>query len=72
MYKNYAVTMTKQFPAWDERNGFTVEVSAKTKKDAIRFARSEMEDAGHVGPGCGRAFFKAVELASEPVCVGNL
>ena len=59
--KNFAVTMTKQFPAWDERQGITVDVQARTKAEAIKYARREMADAGHTGSGCGRAYFKAVE-----------
>lgn len=60
--KAYTVTVRKQHPAWDERDGFTVQVVAKSKSEAIKRARRQMEDAGHVGAGCGRATFTAREV----------
>jgi hypothetical protein len=54
--------MKKRFPAWDERDGYTITVRANSKTQAIRFARREMEDAGNCGPGCGPASFSAKEL----------
>lgn len=62
--KTYKVTCKLQYPAWDEKDGFTVEVAAKSKSDAIKSARSELEYRGHIGCGQGRYTMTAVE--AEP------
>lgn len=59
--KTYKVTMTKQFPAWDERDGLIFTVTATSKMQAIKYARQEAADGGH----CGRASFKAIECEAE-------
>lgn len=59
--KKYEVTMRFKHPAWDEKDGITIEVSADSKSEACRYARREMDDAGH----CGRRYFKAVEIESD-------
>jgi hypothetical protein len=64
--KTYKVKITKEFPNWDEKEGFEIEVEAKSKSEATKRARREMEDAGHIGPGCGRAWLKAEEKEEEP------
>lgn len=61
-YKNYIVTLRKQFPAWDEVNGIEFEVTAQSKADAIYSARRLASDAGHTGSNIGRYWFKAVEV----------
>lgn len=64
--KDYVVTLRFQFPAWDEREGIPFEVSAESKRAAIRCARKAADYAGHLCGGKGRASFKAVE-ATSPV-----
>jgi len=61
----YRVTLRKQFPAWDERNGIVFEVEARSKADAVKSARYEAYNGGHTGSGCGRCWFKAVEADTE-------
>ncbi len=63
--KTYSVRVTKQCPAWDERGGFDLEITADTKAQAIRYARRQMNDDGHTGPGCGRSYFKATEIVND-------
>jgi len=46
-------------PAWDEKDGLDIDVSARTKRDAIKSARRQIADAGHLG----RMSFKATETA---------
>ncbi len=60
-YKTFDVHVTKRYPAHDERDGFDLEITATSKLQAIRYARRQMNDDGHTGPGCGPATFKAVE-----------
>jgi hypothetical protein len=62
----YRVTLRFQFPAWDEQDGIPYIIRAKTKADAIKWARMEAKRDGHIGFGCagkGRATFKAEEAA---------
>ncbi len=61
-YKTYKVHVAKQFPAWDEKDGFDLEFSATSKSQAIRYARRQMNDDGHTGHGMGRAFFTATVM----------
>ena len=60
--KTYEVTCILQYPAWDEKDGFTVEVTAKSKSDAIKSARRDFESRGLIGCGQGRYTMKAVEV----------
>ncbi len=62
--KNYRVTMYFQFPAWDERDGISIDEVASSKSEAIRRARREMDAAGHCIGGRGRYWFRAVEEES--------
>ena len=41
--KTYEVTCKLQYPAWDEKDGFTAKVAAKSKSEAIKSARSELK-----------------------------
>ncbi len=55
--KNYTVTCTSKYPAWDETPG-TFEIAAKTTTDAIKEARKMMHRTGrdrHDGPVSYRA-----------------
>lgn len=64
MNQTFTVTLRFQFPAWNEMQGITYEVRAKTKSDAIRFAKVLAERDGHIGGHAvsrGRATFKAKE-----------
>lgn len=65
----YEVTMTLQFPAWDEKNGITLTVQAKSKSDAIRQARREFDARGHMGSQSGRKTLRAVAVSGE--CANN-
>lgn len=58
-YETFTVTLRFQFPAWDERYGIEFTVRATSKSDAIRRARAAAMEAGHGGPGKGRAIFTA-------------
>lgn len=60
-FKNYIVTLRFQFPAWDEKDGITFEEQARSKSDAIRYARSQATNDGHSATGKGRATFTAKE-----------
>jgi hypothetical protein len=62
----YIVTLRFQFPAHDERDGIPFEQVAKSKADAIRYARREADNAGHLCGGKGRVSFKAVEVERHP------
>ena len=62
-FADYAVTLTKQDPAWDEKDGiFMGEFSARSKSEAIRSARYDAANAGHTG-GVGRYWFTAVKIS---------
>ena len=54
----YRVHVTFLNPAWNEREGFDITVTARDKATAIRYARREAADAGHTG----RLTFKAHEI----------
>lgn len=58
MFKTYEVKATPKFAAWDERNGWTITVRARTKAEAIKDARREIRDAGHMG----QITFRATEV----------
>lgn len=63
----WTVTLRFQFPAWDEKDGIPFIVRAKTKAEAIKWARMDAKRAGHVGFGAtgkGRATFKAEEAGA--------
>ncbi len=57
--KDYTVHVTFAHPAWDEKDGLDIDVTARTKRDACKSARRKMSDAGHLG----RMSFKATETA---------
>lgn len=61
----FNVTLRFQFPAWDEVNGITYyDISARTKAEAIKIARREAYNDGHVGTGGkGRVSFSATAAA---------
>ena len=60
-YKPYTVTMRFQFPAWDEKDGIPFEVTARSKSEAVKYARNQADHDGHLAGGKGRVSFKAVE-----------
>ena len=58
----FRVTLTFQFPAWDEKNGIVYFINAKSKADAVKYARADAKRDGHIGPGTtgkGRNSFRA-------------
>lgn len=57
--KDYTVHVTFANPAWDEKDGLDIDVTAKTKRDAIKSARRQVANAGHMG----RLYFTATETA---------
>jgi hypothetical protein len=63
--KPYIVTLTFQYPAWDEKDGYRYEVQATSKKQAIQRARWQAERDGHAVGGRGRYWFRAEEYASQ-------
>lgn len=60
----YDVIIRFQFPAWDEKSGITYSnISARSKREAIRSVRRAAYDDGHVGTGGkGRVTFTALEV----------
>lgn len=50
-YKMYNVRVRFQYPAWDEKDGMTYEVEARSKSDAVRQARNQVSDEGHSHKG---------------------
>jgi hypothetical protein len=60
----YTVTVRFQFPAWDERDGISIEVQADSKRSAIREGKRILARDGHTGPtvGKGRQTFSATPL----------
>ena len=63
---SFTVTLRFQSPAWNEKDGIEFEVRARTKSEAIRYAKVRAERDGHIGghaAGSGRATFKARESA---------
>lgn len=59
----YAVLMTFQHPAWDEKRGIEYLIRADSKANACKYARRRADDDGH----SGRRFFKAVEATEDQV-----
>lgn len=60
--KTYTVTLTFQYPAWDELDGITYPgIQADSKAEANMTARRLAEVDGHLGSGKGRATFRATE-----------
>lgn len=59
--KKYQVLMLFRYPAWDEKNGYTYEVTAKSKTEACKFARRNSENDGH----SGARYFTATELIED-------
>ena len=57
----YKVTLRFQYPAHDERDGIPFEFEAKSKSQAIRYARRQAENDGHLCGGKGRVTFTARE-----------
>ena len=59
----FTVTLTFQYPAWDEVNGIVYEdVRALNKADAVRQARQMARSDGHTGQGGkGLCWFRAEE-----------
>lgn len=57
----YTVTLRFQYPAWDEKDGIVYEIEARTKAEAIRYARSQARNDGHTQTGKGRYTFTAEE-----------
>lgn len=57
----YTVTLTYQFPAWDERDyAWRKEYDAGSKSEAIKWARKDAERDGYVPAyGKGRPTFRA-------------
>lgn len=61
--KRFNVVMRFEYPAWDEIDGIAFnEISAFSKSDANRRARSQAERDGHAIGGRGRYFFTATEV----------
>ena len=58
-FKNYTVRVRWQFPSWDLTEGLNLDVSARSKQDAVKQARKEMEHAGH--SMMGLVWYKAQE-----------
>jgi hypothetical protein len=57
----YKVTARPRFPAHDERDGWSTEVRAASKSDAVKMYRREIRDAGHTG---------AIYFTAEPIDCG--
>jgi hypothetical protein len=47
--ETYTVLAMPVFPAWDEREGYQYVVRAKSKSEAIKRARRQHADNGHLG-----------------------
>lgn len=61
-YKSFDVRLTFQYPAWNEKEGLLYSnISAQSKKDAIKQARKMAEDDGHAVGGRGMYWFSATE-----------
>lgn len=64
MTKTYNVTLRFQFPSWEDKDGIRYEIRARTKSEAIKYAKVRAERDGHIGghvAANGRATFKAEE-----------
>jgi hypothetical protein len=65
-YTTYEVTLRFKFPAWDEKNGIPYTIEATSKKEAIKRARSQAADDGHlVARPITEYSFSAVEVTEE-------
>lgn len=62
--QNYIVTVTLQYPAYDERSGIRFYVQASSKSEAIAAARRQNARGGQVHREQGRATWRA-EVRSE-------
>lgn len=56
---NYIVTVTLQYPAYDERDGIRFHVQASSKSEAITAARRQNARGGQVHREQGRATWRA-------------
>ena len=62
MLKTYTVTVTVQYPAWDERDGIRFhDIMASNKAEAIKKARRHSNHYGIIHSQQGRATWKATE-----------
>lgn len=62
MSQTFTVTLRFQFPSWEDRDGIRYEIRARTKAEAIKYAKVMAERDGHTGGHAaahGRATFKA-------------
>ena len=60
--KTYTVTLTFQYPAWDEVNGIRYpDIQADSKSEANGIVRRLASNDGHLGGGKGRLTFTATE-----------
>jgi hypothetical protein len=57
MKTNYKVLMRFKSPAWDEVEGIEYQVTADNKADAVKRARRQADNDGHMGV----RYFKATE-----------
>lgn len=57
----YKVTVTLQYPAWNEKDGITFVVRAASKSAAIKEARRINRDGGQVCSEHGRTTWTATE-----------
>lgn len=61
--KTYDVVMRFAYPAWDEVDGIPYPgITARSKSEAIKLARSMAVRDGHAIGGRGRYTFKATEI----------
>lgn len=63
--KTYRVTVTLQYPAWDEQDGLTATVFARSKQDAIKRVRQRFSSEGVTHPEQGRKTFRAVIISDD-------
>lgn len=56
-YKDFTVRVTPEFPAWNERDGWTVQVRARSKREAIKAARQITKNNGD-DVADGRFFYR--------------
>lgn len=55
--KYFKVTLRFQYPAWDEKNGIDYVFAAPNKAAAVKHARIQASNDGHMG----RIYFTATE-----------
>ena len=64
--KTYEVTLRFKFPAWDEKNGIPYTIQARSKKEAIKRARNQATDDGHLSAVPVTEYtLRAVEVTEE-------